>query len=74
MEREEKNEILLRIGKRIEKKRVELKLSKPEFAGLIGTSRAQLDRIISGDVNSSIVRLKEICDKTGMDLSELVSL
>lgn len=74
MERSQKEEILVSIGKKIDERRVELGLSKSEFARLIETSRAQLERIIIGEVNSSIVRLKEICDATGVSLSELVSL
>lgn len=73
MERKEKNEILLRIGDRIEARRLEKGLSKTEFAQLIGTSRPQLERIITGNVNSTIVRLKEICDAAEMSLTNLVS-
>lgn len=74
MKKGEKEEILIKIGERIEKRRIEMGLSKPKFAKLIGTSRPQLTRIVNGEVNSSIVRLKEICDKTELNLSELVSL
>lgn len=74
MKKGEKEEILIKIGERIEQRRVELGLSKPKFAQLIGTSRPQLNRIINGEVNSSIVRLKEICELTKLNLSELVSL
>lgn len=73
MERKEKNKFLLRIGDKIESQRVELGMSKTEFAKLIGTSRPQLERIITGSVNSTIVRLREICDITGMNLADLVS-
>ncbi len=73
MERKEKNEFLLRIGGKIESQRVELGMSKTEFAKLIGTSRPQLERIITGDVNSTIVRLREICDAAKMSLADLVS-
>lgn len=74
MEKNSGEEILIKIGERIEQRRIEMGLSKPEFARLIGTSRAQLDRIIKGDVNSTIVRLKEICEVTEINLGELVTL
>ena len=74
MEKNNGEDILIKIGERIEQRRIEMGLSKPEFAKLIGTSRAQLDRIIKGDVNSTIVRLKEICDVTEINLGELVTL
>lgn len=74
MEREKKDELLVKIGEKIEKRRLEMNLSKHEFADLLKTSRAQLNRLIHGDVNSSIVRLKEICELTDMSLVDLVSL
>lgn len=74
MEKNSREVILVKIGGRIEQRRTEMGLSKSEFAKLIGTSRPQLERIITGDVNSTIVRLKEICDKTGMNLGMLVTM
>ena len=69
-----KSALLERIGQRIEEKMLELGLSKTEFAKKIKTSRAQLDRLIKGETNSSILLLEEICNLTGMKLCELVSL
>lgn len=74
MNKNKKNELLLKIGERIERKRLELGLSKTQFAKLIGTSRPQLERIISGEVNSTIVRLEEICEITNINLGELVTI
>ena len=68
-----KSALLERIGQRIEEKMLELGLSKTDFAKKIKTSRAQLDRLIKGETNSSILLLEEICNLTGMNLSELVS-
>lgn len=68
-----KSALLERIGQRIEEKRVKLGLSKTKFAQEIKTSRPQLERLIKGETNSSILSLEKICEVIGMNLSELVS-
>lgn len=73
--RDKKRSVLLeKIGQRIENKRLELGIGKTEFAEKIEISRMQFDRIIKGETNSSILVLEKICEVTGMNLSELVSL
>lgn len=68
----EGEEYLVLVGRKIEARLLKKRITKSEFARSIGTSRSQVDRILTGDVNSAILQLRKICEVLEMSLSNLV--
>ena len=56
------------ISAKIQFKRSELGMNQKEFAKMMGVSQGMVSRWESGEYNFTIVTLKQICDKLGLEL------
>lgn len=54
----------IEMGKRIDKSRIEMNLSKQQFAKILNITGQHLGRVISGKVGISIDKLRELCEIT----------
>ena len=61
MRNNRQNEIILIIGRAIESRRLELKMSRTLLANEIGVDEKQVRRIEKGEVNATILSLLKIC-------------
>lgn len=65
-------DLLLKMGKRIKKLRLESNLSQEKFALKINMDRTYFASVESGKRNISILNLKKIANGFGISLSELL--
>lgn len=65
-------QILLKIGSRIREKRIELKLSQDQLAFEAGLRRETINKIESGKINISIVKLLKIIQVLNCTISEIL--
>lgn len=65
-------DLLLKMGKRIKKLRLESNLSQEKFALKINMDRTYFASVESGKRNIAIINLKKIANGFGISLSELL--
>ncbi|MEW6620643.1 MAG: helix-turn-helix transcriptional regulator [bacterium] len=68
------NELLIKIGSRIQRLRNEMRLSQERLAERAGLHPTYIGRIERGEVNPTITVLNKIASVLGMTITDLLSL
>jgi transcriptional regulator with XRE-family HTH domain len=74
MNKIEDDEYLILLGEKIDKLRKKKKINKVAFAKATHMSRTQLERVIKGEVNSTINSLRKISVQLEIPIEKLVKI